>query len=225
LNFVGGEPALLGPLPELVSFSRRLGVRTSFVSNGLMLRRFSPRWISMDFDIAGFSIDSSSETTNQKIGRSTRSGVTLDLDDVCSKIHELKSLGTWIKVNTVVSAANHAEDLTGVIRLLQPDKWKIFQTLPVYGDRDSVTTEEFSSFIARHIEFENIISTEDNDQMTGSYAMIDPLGRFFWYDGDSTTGYRFSSPILDIGAEKAFSECVIFWDRYISRYELWQAVT
>src|SRR5262252_3134424 len=34
-NFVGGEPGLLRPLPELVYFSRSLGARTSYVSNGL----------------------------------------------------------------------------------------------------------------------------------------------------------------------------------------------
>lgn len=218
-NFVGGEPALLGSLPELVSFCRGIGVSTSFVSNGLMLRRFTPRWLSINFDIAGLSIDSSSKRTNLTIGRSTRSGATLNLAEISAQVLELKSLGTCIKVNTVVSATNQAEDLTAVIRTLRPDKWKIFQMLPVYGSQDAVNAEEFSNFIVRHIEFKDIICTEDNEEMTASYVMIDPLGRFFWRDEDSAIGYHFSHPILVVGAAKAFSECTVIWERYVHRYE------
>jgi radical S-adenosyl methionine domain-containing protein 2 len=41
-----------------------------------------------------------------------------------------------VKVNTVVSRANVGEDLAPVLAALRPDKWKVFQVLPVYGDRD-----------------------------------------------------------------------------------------
>lgn len=218
-NFVGGEPALLRSLPELVGFCRALGARTSFVTNGLMLQHFSPSWLARNFDIAGLSIDSISQERNRLIGRSTRSGATLDLDKIGADILELKSLGTAVKVNTVVSAVNCDEDFSEIIRKLCPDKWKIFQMLPVYDGRSAVSTEDFGKFIARHKEFEEIMFTEDNDEMTGSYAMIDPLGRFFWYEGAPCSGYKYSQPILQVGAAEAFSQSTMAWLKYAKRYK------
>jgi hypothetical protein len=49
----------------------------------------------------------------------------------------------------------------------------------------------------------DILVSEDNDEMTGSYLMIDPLGRFFWRDGGD--GYRYSAPILEVGAAAALN--------------------
>lgn len=219
VNFVGGEPGLLQALPELVASCRRIGTRMSFVSNGLMLRRFSSRWISDNFDLAGLSIDSVSRITNLRIGRATRSGTTVDIENIHTVVQELKSSGTAVKINTVVSSANVAEDFTEMLKMMRPHKWKVLQMLPVYDERGSVSTEEFNGFIARHAEFADIISSEDNDAMTGSYVMIDPLGRFFWYTGNSGTGYEFSRPILEVGAAQAFSESTFFWEKYDGRYK------
>jgi radical S-adenosyl methionine domain-containing protein 2 len=41
--------------------------------------------------------------------------------------------------------------------------------------------------------------------MRGSYAMVDPAGRFF---DNATGGYRYSAPILDVGIEAAWREIV-----------------
>ena len=132
---------------------------------------------------------------------------------------ELRSgAGPETKVNTVVSRTNHQEDLSATIRLLRPHKWKIFQTLPVYGTRGAVTTGQFHGFLARHRAFSDIIVSEDNDEMTASYVMIDPLGRFFWRDPAGGPGYSYSAPILEVGARAAFRQVVIAWDRYERRY-------
>lgn len=218
-NFVGGEPGLFKPMPELVSLCKKAGAATSFVSNGLMLNRYNPGWISQNFDIVGLSIDSASPDSNRRIGRATKSGVPLDLARVSTRLHELRSLGTFIKVNTVVSSVNYMEDFTATLRELQPDKWKIFQMLPVYDDRNCISDDKFNLFIRRHKEFSHLIYSEDNDEMTGSYVMIDPLGRFFWYDGSSRAGYSFSRPILDVGADEAFSESRFLLDKYADRYK------
>lgn len=44
---------------------------------------------------------------------------------------------------------------------------------------------------------------EDNEAMTDSYAMIDPLGRFY---GNHGGRYVFSRPILEVGVAEALAE-------------------
>jgi radical S-adenosyl methionine domain-containing protein 2 len=219
-NFVGGEPALLKSLPDLVEWSRRLGAKTSCVTNGLVFTRFTPEWVSVQFDLVGLSIDSASEATNMRIGRVSRSGDVGKLDHLMARVLEVRNLGdTIVKINTVVSSANHLEDLSEVIRALAPDKWKIFQMLPVYADSERVSEVQFHSFIDRHREFSNIITSEDNEQMTMSYLMVDPLGRFFWRDPLVEHGYVYSEAILDVGAAKALLQCGIEWDKFDMRYQ------
>ncbi|WP_327430748.1 viperin family antiviral radical SAM protein [Streptomyces sp. NBC_01236] len=221
-NFAGGEPALLHALPELVEHCRGLGARTSFVSNGLMLRRFDALWLSQNFDIVGLSVDSASELTNLRIGRVTRSGRAFNLAEITSAVRELRSISRCpIKINTVVCRTNVREDLSPVLRSLAPDKWKVFQALPIYEGAETITAADFSKFLRRHIEFTRILVSEDNNQMTTSYLMVDPLGRFFWpFETGSrrTGGYSYSRPILEAGAAASFQECKISWAKYKDRY-------
>lgn len=221
-NFAGGEPALLPTLPELVEHCRGLGARTSFVSNGLMLRRFDALWLSRNFDIVGLSVDSVSELTNLRIGRVTRSGQVFNPAEVASAVHELRRTShCLVKVNTVVSRTNVHDDLSPALRSLAPDKWKVFRALPVYGSDDAITADDFSTFLRRHAEFTQILVSEDNDQMMASYLMVDPLGRFFWTpetNNSETRGYLYSRPILEAGAAASFQECQISWPRYENRY-------
>lgn len=223
-NFVGGEPALLRTLPELVAHCRGLGVRTSFVSNGLMLRRFDALWISQNFDIVGLSVDSASDSTNLRIGRTARSGRVFSLAELIPSVCDLRSISNClIKVNTVVCRKNLRENLSQALRSVAPDKWKVFQMLPVYGSVDAITAAEFTEFLQRHAEFSGILVSEDNSQMTASYLMIDPLGRFFWTPDTGNSGtseYLYSQSILEVGAATAFRECVISWTKYADRYRI-----
>ncbi len=106
-----------------------------------------------------------------------------------------------------------------MIRHLDPDKWKIMRVLPVYGDRDAVTLDEFRAFLDRHQEFASIIVSEDNEDMIASYLMVDPLGRFFWRVRVDGEGYEFSDPILRVGATAALQQCPIAWEKYEKRYD------
>jgi radical S-adenosyl methionine domain-containing protein 2 len=50
--------------------------------------------------------------------------------------------------------------------------------------------------------------------MKGSYLMVSPDGRFF----ENISGiYRFSSPILDVGYGKAFSEIKVCSEKFHKR--------
>ena len=50
--------------------------------------------------------------------------------------------------------------------------------------------------------------------MTGSYVMVDPLGRFY----DNTLGrHRYSSPILDVGVSAALGDVAVYPGRFEER--------
>ena len=232
INFAGGEPTLI---PDLSDLCRRIKERSqhrcavSIVSNGHRLRKLiegAGQW----FDWAALSLDSGDDRVNVAIGR-TRKGIPyvdkmLELGDV------LRSHGVGVKCNTVVSRYNIDEDMSGIIRRLYPERWKLFQMLPVIGENDGIAAdckisgEEFREFVGRHRSLSDAgvsVVPEDNTHMTNSYLMIDPAGRFFWHvpRGESR-GLEYGAPILEVGLEEAlkrvrFSEDV--YDARSARYD------
>lgn len=219
-NFVGGEPALLANLPELVSEAKNLGARTSYVTNGLMLRRFRPEWTAHHIDLLGVSIDSPHAATNRTVGRIGRNGVAFDPAAIVAALDAVRAIGTStaVKVNTVVSAWNAHEDFSSLIGAISPDRWKVLKMLPVYTSDGATTDERFHEFIDRHAAFQSVIVSEDNDQMSRSYAMVDPNSRFFWYDGDVEQGYSYSAPIAEVGADVAWKSAGCDLDKFEARY-------
>ncbi|MEU6136137.1 viperin family antiviral radical SAM protein [Nocardioides sp. NPDC047086] len=235
-NFVGGEPALLPNIDDLVDFARSVvKTRVSYVTNGLMLRRFDAEWTVENIDIVGISIDSSLRDTNREIGRLTRSGKVFDLFEASTRIQAIRKaadrLGARrpeIKVNTVVSELNRHENFDAVLAAIRPDRWKLLKMLPVYSAKTAITDEEFRDFAKRHRKFVRkrpgfkcvLITTEDNDEMTGSYAMVDPLARFFWYGELPESGYRYSEPMTTVSPDEAWEVAGVHWDeqKYGARY-------
>lgn len=235
-NFVGGEPALLPNIDDLVDYARTiLKTRVSYVSNGLMLRRFDPEWTAENIDIVGISVDSSLQDTNREIGRVTRSGKVFDLAEAGTRVQairkaadRLKIRHPEIKVNTVVSELNSRENFDAVLAAIKPDRWKLLKMLPVYSAKTAISDEEFRGFAKRHKKYVRkragfrgvVITTEDNDEMTGSYAMVDPLARFFWYDELPESGYRYSKPMTVVSVDRAWAVAGVHWDeqKYGARY-------
>ncbi|MFE4002209.1 radical SAM protein [Nocardioides sp. YIM B13467] len=129
-NFVGGEPALLPNIGDLIEFAlENLRARVSYVTNGLMLRKFNAERTVQNVDIVGISIDSLRQITNQLIGRATHSDKVLDLADVGIRVQAIREtadrLGVRrpeIKVNTVVSGLNADEDFGAVLETVKPDR-------------------------------------------------------------------------------------------------------
>jgi len=138
-----------------------------------------------------------------------------------AKLNLLRSLNRQvkIKINTVVNRFNHDHNMSGFINSLGPDKWKIFKVLPIAEPESEISDMQFYDFLETHREYSNIMFPEDNDLMTGSYIMIDPLGRFF----DNTCregqkGYRYSKPITKVGAYNAFHETTVDMTKFMARY-------
>lgn len=212
ITFVGGEPTLCPFLGDLVEAAHRLGLTTCVVSNGTRLQPLIERHAA-SLDWIGLSVDSAQEDVCVRLGRGTGGHVSRSV--TLARLG--RERGIQIKLNTVVTAWNHTEDLSALVRAILPDRWKVFRVLPIDGQNDGrvepllITPEQFRAYLERHAHlaaegYPPI--AEDNDDMTGSYVMIDPMGRFF----DNVDGRLvYSPPILEHGVEEAFA--AVRWER------------
>lgn len=222
LNLAGGEPLLhANKLPAIVSQARALGFDVSMISNGSRLTRELLDQLATQLTWLGISIDSASPATNRAIGRIDCRGRLLDLDDLATGLASARQSnpGLRLKLNTVVNQLNHAEDLSALIQRFAPQKWKVLRMLPVVNQHLTVSDEQFAAFVARHGTFANILCAEDNQDMHESYLMIDPYGRFFQNSPlIAGQGYAYSQPILEVGAEAAFTQMAFDPERFSARY-------
>ena len=227
INFAGGEPTLCPWLPDLVRRAKGLGLTTSMVTNG---SRISDEWLDElngSLDWAALSVDSVDPNTLSRVGRTVRSG-PMSADDYLRAIDVLKQHGVRVKVNTVVTRFNLGEDLTDFILEARPERWKIFQVLPVVGQNDlkvgkfKITDNEFDRYVRRSRRAEKHgvrVVPENNDQMTGSYVMVDPAGRFF----DNVAGsHTYSRHIIEVGVDEALREVSVDAVKFLSRDGLYE---
>ena len=223
VNFAGGEPTLISWLPSLIHHAKEMGLTTSVVTNG---SRITEEWLDGlvgSLDILAVSIDSVDPERQRKIGRVVKDKPPMTDADYLGIAKTAKARGFRLKVNTVVNRHNIDEDFRPFIRDMGPERWKIFQALPVEGQNDhrfdefAITLDEFDLYIQRNRSVERSgirVVPENNEQMTGSYLMIDPLGRFF----DNTKGeHTYSSPIPEVGVEQALMEIEVFPERFAER--------
>lgn len=214
LTFAGGEPTLCPWLDVLLAESKRLGMTTMVVTNGTGLTPEFLRRTRGTLDWVALSIDSPDEETERLLGRG-RGGHVAQARRLASL---LKENGVRVKVNTVVTRANLHDDMHELIRDLAPERWKVFQMLPIAGENDtavntlSIDREEFAQYVARHADLSPI--AEDNDAMTGSYLMLDPLARFF----QNTQGaYATSSSVFEVGVSAAARQAGWDFAKFVDR--------
>lgn len=218
LNFAGGEPTLHPHIGELVAEARRLGFVVTLITNGARLDRLLDDHAD-DIDWIGISVDSADEHVQAELGRGRGGHVAR------SRVHaaRIHALGIRLKLNSVVTALNWREDMRAFVRELRPARWKVFQVLAIDGQNDGsveplrIERAQFQAFVDRHAELaaEGLAPVpEDNDAMTDSYAMIDPIGRFY---GNHRSRYVYSRPILEVGVEAALAEVEFEVQRLIAR--------
>jgi len=227
ITFVGGEPTLCPYLGELLEAAKIAGLTTCIVSNGTGLsEKFLQTWHHC-IDWIGVSIDASNDVLHAQIGR----GLKRDLRQQRSS-HLADSLIVWdrcvrygirMKLNTVVNAMNLEDDMSELVLKLQPERWKIFQVLPVDGQNDGVVDplligeSEFDTWVERHrhvMEAGIDFVPESNDLMRASYAMMDALGRFYT---NVNGGHEYTNPVMDIGVLEAWSENCFLEERFHMR--------
>lgn len=220
LSLAGGEPLLYpDAVIRIASQARSMGFKISLITNGSYLNSSLMGELAPLLSVLGLSLDSGNAEINRSIGRADRKSQVLPLADLAFTIKAGRQANPAmrLKINTVVSALNFADDLGDTIRAFGPDKWKVLRVLPVIGDELAVTDPEFSAFLDRHQSLQSIISAENNSDMVESYIMIDPQGRFFQNALDGQR-YRYSAPINAAGADTAFRQ--IRWQaaKFLSRY-------
>lgn len=219
ISFAGGEPLLCPWLPELVRAAKVRGMVTMLVTNGSRLRE-KLQELEGALDWVTLSIDSASPETHERLGRAVR-GRALAVEDYVALAEQVRQAGMRLKVNTVVTALNASEDMGELMQALRPERWKLLRVLHVAGQNEGqvepllCTAEAFRGFVERHhrLATEGVaLVPEDDEDMRGSYAMVDPAGRFF---DNAEGGHRYSEPILQAGVEEAWAQ-VRFW---LERFE------
>jgi radical S-adenosyl methionine domain-containing protein 2 len=220
ITFVGGEPTLCPWLPDLIIRAKQLGMNTGIVSNGTRLNEKYLTELRPYLDWVGLSIDSLNEDTNVKMGRAIAGTKPLNETYYLNLVNLITNLGFKLKINTVVNKYNYNENLSGFIEVSGNKRWKVFQVLPIKGENDKhidelkITKEEFNFFLANHEKTKHVLVPENNEEMRGSYAMVDPAGRFF---ENSTGSIINSDPILKVGVEKAYEMAHPDSDKFIKR--------
>jgi radical S-adenosyl methionine domain-containing protein 2 len=229
ITFAGGEPMLCKWLPELIKHAKKVGLTTMIVTNGYLLNQ---EWIERQKDSLDWitlSIDTVEPSSQIAIGRSNNKKF-ITKEEYLNKIELIKANNIRLKLNTVVCSVNSDEDLSKFMTKANPERWKIFQVLPMIGQNDEhienliVSKSKYEAYVNRHNHLKEYginIVPENNDLMKGSYLMIDPQGRFY----DNNEGiYKYSDPILKVGFEAARRQVTVIDEKFINRDGLynWQ---
>jgi radical S-adenosyl methionine domain-containing protein 2 len=207
LNIAGGEPTLRKDLGQLLRHAKSRGLTTSLITNGFALDKLLDDHAEA-LDWVGLSVDSGLESVQHQLGRGDGTHVanSIRLATRC------RDLGLRVKLNSVVTALTCDEDMSALVRTIQPERWKAFQVLPIAGQNDGsvkgllISADQFQAFVDRHAHLatEGLAPVvEDNNAMRGSYVMVGPLGRFF---GNATGRHVYSQPILDVGVDAALAQ-------------------
>jgi radical S-adenosyl methionine domain-containing protein 2 len=226
ITFAGGEPTLCPWLPDLIQEAKNHGLTTMIVTNGSKLSSSYLDSLKQSLDWITLSIDSVKSETNIKSGRIISSNGMNLLD--YKRVGELiKEKGFRLKVNTVVHRYNCRENLSELIKFLKPERWKILKVLSVSDQNGldfknfEITDEEFDCFLKTNYcnipELEKI--SENNNEMKGSYIMVDPAGRFFDNLGDK---YVYSRPILNSDFGSALSDVQHDYSKFLKRGGLYK---
>ncbi len=223
LNLAGGEPLLYERQAfNIITQARELGFEVSMITNGSRLSRLPLDELAGNLCLLGVSVDSAERATNLAIGRKDRRGQVLEMTDLQNTLFQMKQKNPAmrLKINTVVNALNHQEDMSRLIESLNPERWKVLRMLPVITTDLSVSDEQFDGFVHRHRHLSSIMCVENSQDQTESYIMIDPQGRFFQNSRKAgLSGYQYSRPILETGAQSAFTAMKFTPTRFMARYE------
>ena len=111
-------------------------------------------------DWIGLSIDASTDEIHAEIGRGMRGDLARQRSHHLALARDAwircKARGIRMKLNTVVCGPNIQDDMSTLVLELMPERWKIFQVLPVEGQNDGdvdsllIEKDEFENWLLRH---------------------------------------------------------------------------
>lgn len=183
LTFSGGEALLYDNLFKLVDYAKQNdpSIILSLTSNGKVIDKYLMEKIIQKFDIITFSIDSTKEDINKKIGRGKEHlSKVIELLNICNNKID-------IKINTVVSKYNitELENIYEIIKKYNVSRWKILRYYPIrdsikYKDEfyiDEKVSDNVKNIINNIKRKSNIIiNYDDIKEFNTSYFNIYPDG-------------------------------------------------
>ena len=178
VTFAGGEPMLYKFLPAVIIYAKQIGLTTSIITNGSLISHQFLDDMRPYLDWIGLSVDSINDELNQQIGRVSNKGKVLNYYDL---VEVINVFGYKLKINTVVNSINEYEVMRDFIDFSGTTRWKVFDTLRVEGQNEeqfeAIKSTDFNGFVINNAHESMVV--ENNDLMTASYLLIDPLGRFY----------------------------------------------
>lgn len=226
LNIAGGEPLLYSrKVIETIRSAREIGFGVSIITNASPADTTRMEEMAAHLTMIGVSIDSANDQISRAIGRVDRHGRTLSPSDLAAALAVGRKINPRLKVklNTVVNALNWDHDMVDMVGSIAPERWKVLRVLPTVTDHLAVTDAQFRHFIDAHGALRSIMCPEDSSDMSESYLMIDPHGRFF-QNALGRKGYTYSEAIGRVGVAKAFDQVRICAAKFASRYSASQVV-
>ncbi len=226
ITFAGGEPTLCPWISELIMEAKKEGLTTMIVTNGTKINESFLKENRGILDWIILSVDSVLDETNLQSGRAITGRRVLNKEDYLLLIDDIKRYDYRLKINTVVHQLNYSELMNDMIKYAQPERWKVFQILPIKGENDQhikdfvIDDAMFKHFIMNHNELkkDGIMITENNSQMKDSYVMVDPAGRFY----TNKKGIQeYSKPILSEGVANSYAEMNYSYENFMSRKGLY----
>ena len=217
INFAGGEPFLIEQLPELIDFAKKSGLKTSVITNGSLLTNEILDFVLPNLDCIGISFHSICDETKKKIGSCSNNGAVLTnerLFDICQYIREHSDCK--IKLNTVVNSYNKNELISGFVKNLCLDRWKILRCQSFACNDDMlVNDKEWSDFCLRNGDVDTAVF-EDN--MKDTYIMINPAG-FLIKQSPDEKSYTSIGSVLESDMKELLLQHPLHIDEYKMRYE------
>lgn len=209
-------------LDSLVVMAKDIGYTVALTTNGSLLNVKRLAQLRKCVDWIGLSVDSSSDAVEYKLGRGNGRHVTNSIQ-MADRIHEA---GIHLKINSTITQLNYAENLHAILRTLNPERWKIFQYLPIHGQNNesqntlAISSNQFRIFIQRH---QNIILTNGEspvfefcEDMIGSYFMLNPSGNILVNNNGEYSEIPFETAI------KLGIDTIINPDKYLERKALYE---
>lgn len=216
INFAGGEPFLNKNLGEYIKYAKEsVGLKTSIITNASHMTNSWLLTYGKYLDQIGISCDSLDDSVNKELGRGFGQHVKITQRALqrINKLNQEHGYDIQVKLNTVVMRQTYMEDFSDFLLENGVQRWKIFKILKIEGENDHVyddlklTDEQFKQFIDRHRHLKDkgvTIADEDNDDMTQSYVMVSPDGKF--YQNSEESKYKYSGDILDTGVLTALDQ-------------------
>ncbi len=222
INFAGGEPVLYQGFAELIAYAWDKGFRLSVISNGSLMQdpALMPPEAFRMLETMGISVDSVDPDTLVKLGACTKNNEVLTREWLFSLIHTAKrhNPSIRIKINTVITNLNIAEDLSAVGSAIKIDRWKLLRMKAfkneAFCNKDlAVSDDQFKGFVARHRKLSEEVVEENN--MARSYVMVDNRGRLL---DNIDENYHAIGDLLREDFNDVFSRYHFDKDTYDSRY-------